>query len=100
MPETGSVINSGAKTMATSASPRTLPPILIIFLTILIDMIGFGIVIPILPLYALHFNASDWEIGLLFGSFSFMQLIFAPLLGRWSDRVGRRPVLLLSILGT
>lgn len=76
------------------------PPILIIFLTILIDMIGFGIVIPILPLYAQHFTQDATMIGLLFGSFSFMQLIFTPILGRWSDRVGRRPVLLLSILGT
>ena len=79
---------------------RGFPPILIIFLTILIDMIGFGIVIPILPLYSQHFNASDAQIGLLFGSFSLMQLFSAPILGRLSDRIGRRPVLLLSILGT
>ena len=76
------------------------PPILIIFLTVLIDMIGFGIVIPILPLYSQHFHAEPWQIGLLFGTFSMMQLISAPILGRWSDRIGRRPVLLLSILGT
>ncbi|MCE3236013.1 MAG: tetA [Vampirovibrio sp.] len=86
--------------MPEAASKRSLPPILIIFLTILIDMIGFGIVIPVLPLYSLHFGASPWEIGLLFGSFSLMQLIFAPILGRWSDRIGRRPILLMSILGT
>jgi len=79
---------------------RGFPPILIIFLTVLIDMIGFGIVIPILPLYSQHFHAEPWQIGLLFGSFSLMQLIAAPILGRWSDRVGRRPILLLSILGT
>jgi DHA1 family tetracycline resistance protein-like MFS transporter len=79
---------------------RGFPPILVIFLTVLIDMIGFGIVIPILPLYSQHFHANPWQIGLLFGSFSMMQLIAAPILGRWSDRVGRRPVLLLSILGT
>lgn len=83
-----------------SSAKKSLPPILVIFLTILIDMIGFGIVIPILPLYSQHFQAADWQIGLLFGSFSLMQLIFAPLLGRWSDRWGRRPVLLFSILGT
>lgn len=83
-----------------STQKRGLSPILIIFFTILIDMIGFGIVIPILPLCSLHFNATDWQIGILFGSFSLMQLIFAPLLGRWSDRLGRRPILLLSILGT
>lgn len=71
-----------------------------IFLTVLIDMIGFGLVIPILPLYALQFHATPAQIGLLFGSFSLMQLIFAPLLGQWSDRLGRRPVLLISILGT
>lgn len=86
--------------MSESSLKRGLPPILVIFLTILIDMIGFGIVIPILPLYSLHFHATDWQIGMLFGSFSLMQLIFAPLLGRWSDRFGRRPILLLSILGT
>lgn len=86
--------------MPEAATKRGLPPILIIFLTILIDMIGFGIVIPVLPLYAQDFHASPWEIGLLFGSFSLMQLLFAPLLGRWSDRIGRRPILLMSILGT
>jgi DHA1 family tetracycline resistance protein-like MFS transporter len=88
--------------MSTEATPakRSLPPIFIIFLTVLIDMIGFGIVIPILPLYSQHFNAAPWQIGLLFGSFSMMQLIAAPILGRWSDRIGRRPILLLSILGT
>ncbi len=75
-------------------------PILMIFFTVLIDMIGFGIVIPVLPLYALQFHATPAQIGMLFGSFSFMQLIFAPLLGRLSDRFGRRPVLLVSILGT
>lgn len=79
---------------------KGLPPILVIFLTVLIDMIGFGIVIPILPLYSRGFHAADWQIGILFGSFSLMQLIFSPILGRWSDRFGRRPILLLSILGT
>lgn len=86
--------------MPEQASKRGFPPILIIFLTILIDMIGFGIVIPVLPYYSSQLGASPWEIGLLFGSFSLMQLLFAPILGKWSDRIGRRPVLLLSILGT
>lgn len=86
--------------MTESSTKRGLSPVFVIFFTILIDMIGFGIVIPILSLYSLHFNATDWQIGILFGCFSLMQLIFAPLLGRWSDRIGRRPILLLSILGT
>lgn len=77
-------------------------PLLLIFLTILIDLIGFGIVIPILPLYAesSKFNASPSVIGWLMGCYSLAQLIFTPILGRWSDRIGRRPVLLLSMLGT
>jgi multidrug resistance protein len=88
---------------STDPSPKTKTnrtPLLMIFFTVLIDMIGFGIVIPILPLYAQKFHANPTEIGLLFGSFSFMQLIFAPILGRWSDKVGRRPILMLSILGS
>ena len=72
----------------------------VIFLTVFIDLIGFGIVIPVLPLYAERFGASPLVIGLLLGIYSAMQLVFAPLLGKLSDRIGRRPVLLLSILGT
>jgi DHA1 family tetracycline resistance protein-like MFS transporter len=75
-------------------------PLAIIFVTILIDLIGFGIVIPILPLYADHFGASATTVGFLLAVYSTMQFICSPLLGRLSDRVGRRPVLLLSILGT
>ncbi len=73
---------------------------LIIFVTVVIDMIGFGIVIPVLPLYAERFGASTLAIGLLAGVYSLMQLVCAPLFGRLSDRIGRRPVLLTSICGT
>ncbi len=72
----------------------------IIFLTILIDMIGFGIVIPVLPIYAESFGATAWQNGLLVASFSFAQFLAAPLWGRLSDRIGRRPVLLVSVLAT
>jgi MFS transporter, DHA1 family, tetracycline resistance protein len=75
-------------------------PLAIIFVTILIDLIGFGIVIPILPLYADHFGASPTTVGFLLAVYSTMQFMCSPVLGRLSDRVGRRPVLLLSILGT
>jgi len=75
-------------------------PLAIIFITILIDLIGFGIVIPILPLYADHFGASATTVGFLLAVYSAMQFVFSPLLGKLSDRIGRRPVLLLSILGT
>ena len=75
-------------------------PLLIIFITILVNLIGFGIIIPLLPFYAQTFGASPFAIGLLFASFSFCQLIAAPLLGDWSDRWGRRPILIFSLLGT
>ncbi len=71
----------------------------IIFLTVLIDLIGFGIVIPVLPLYAARFQASALEIGLLMGIFSGLQFLLAPLFGRWSDRIGRKPILTLSMVG-
>jgi len=77
-------------------------PLLVIFITVFIDLIGFGIVIPVLPFYAegTKFGATPSQVGLLFASYSVMQLIFAPVLGRLSDKYGRRPVLLISLLGT
>jgi len=75
-------------------------PLTVIFLTVFIDLVGFGIVIPVLPLYAERFGASPLTIGCLLGVYSLMQCIFAPVLGRLSDRIGRRPVLLVSIIGT
>jgi DHA1 family tetracycline resistance protein-like MFS transporter len=75
-------------------------PILVIFLTIFVNLIGFGIIIPLLPFYAETFGASPTVIGLLFAVFSVCQLIAAPILGDWSDRYGRRPILIFSLLGT
>lgn len=75
------------------------PSVGIIFLTVFIDLIGFGIILPLLPIYATNFNASSWEVAALQSMYSLMQFIFAPLLGRFSDRVGRRPVLLMSTAG-
>ncbi len=74
--------------------------LLAVFITIAVSLIGFGIVIPLLPFYAKRFDAPEWQIGLLFASFSAAQLIAAPILGDWSDRFGRRPVLIVSLLGS
>lgn len=71
-----------------------------IFLTVFLDLLGFGMVIPLLPLYAEEFRASGLQIGLLTASFSLMQFAFNPFWGRLSDRVGRRPVLLASLAGS
>ena len=77
-------------------------PLIIIFTTVFIDLVGFGIVIPVLPFYAegTIFNATPRTVGVLFASYSVMQLIFSPILGRLSDKHGRRPILFLSIIGT
>jgi multidrug resistance protein len=79
---------------------RQRSPLFVLYLTVFIDLMGFGIVIPILPLYAQDFQASPLAIGWLTGIYSGMQIIFTPILGRLSDRFGRRPVLLISIAGT
>jgi multidrug resistance protein len=71
-----------------------------IFVTVLLDLIGFGMILPVLPFYGQEFHATAFQIGLLFSSYSLAQLVFAPLLGRLSDRTGRRPVLLVSIVGS
>lgn len=72
----------------------------IVFLTVFIDLLGFGIVLPLLPRYGTYFNASDRELGFLMASFSAMQFLFAPMWGALSDRIGRRPVLLVGLAGS
>ncbi len=77
-------------------------PLIVIFVIVFIDLIGFGMIIPILPFYAERepFMATPFEIGLLFSIYSWMQFFFSPLLGRLSDRYGRRPILFISLLGS
>ena len=75
-------------------------PLLIIFLTIFVNLVGFGIIIPLLPFYAQTFGASPVVVGLLFAIYSLCQLIASPALGDLSDRYGRRPVLIFSLAGT
>lgn len=71
-----------------------------IWTTVALDMVGFGMVVPILGRYADRFGASGFEVGLLFSMFSIAQFFFAPVLGRLSDRIGRKPVIIISLLGT
>lgn len=75
-------------------------PLMVIFLTIFVNLVGFGIIIPLLPFYAESFGASPLTIGLLFAIYSACQLVASPALGDLSDRYGRRPVLIFSLLGT
>ena len=88
----------------TASAPPTATrgSLLVIFLTVFIDLLGFGIVLPLLPLYADQFDSdeSGWTIGLLMASFSIMQFLFAPFWGALSDRVGRRPVILVGLVGS
>ena len=76
------------------------PSLLIVFLTVFIDLIGFGIVLPLLPKYSDLYGAQGLMIGLIIASYSAMQFLFAPWWGRLSDRIGRRPVLLISNAGS
>jgi len=97
--------NQSATAASLCHAPKLLmkrSPLLVIFITVFIDLVGFGIVIPVLPFYAegTKFGATPSQVGLLFASYSVMQFIFAPVLGRLSDKYGRRPVLLVSLMGT
>ncbi len=93
------------KAMSGKTGPRNsgqtrfgLSPILVIVMTLFIDATGFGIIIPLLPFYAETFQAGSAALGILIASFSLMQFIFSPIIGRISDNVGRKPVLIISIL--
>lgn len=75
------------------------PALGVIWLTVFLDLVGFGIVVPLVPLYGREWGAHGFVLGLIIASFSALQFLCAPLWGRWSDRVGRRPVLLISTAG-
>jgi multidrug resistance protein len=87
---------------STASNPKPRSPLGLIFLTLFIDMVGFGIVIPVLPLYAegSRFGATATQLSWVVGIYSLLQLLCAPVFGKLSDRVGRKPVLALSITGT
>lgn len=86
----------------TAGKQATKGSLLVIFLTVFIDLLGFGIVLPLLPLYADLFGTdpSGLVIGMLMASFSIMQFIFAPIWGSISDRIGRRPVIIIGLAGS
>lgn len=90
--------SSAASDTTDSKSRRT--TLLIVFIVVFIDLLGFGIVLPLLPRYGLYFRASLATLGLLMASFSAMQFFFAPMWGSLSDRIGRRPVLLIGLAGS
>ncbi len=71
-----------------------------VFLTVVINLIGFGIVLPLLPFFATELGASPLAVGAIIAAYSAMQFVFAPLWGRMSDRYGRRPALIIGLLGT
>lgn len=75
-------------------------PIIVIFMTIFIDMLGFGIIIPILPIFSKELGAANYQVGLIAMSFPVMNFLFAPFWGSLSDRYGRRPIILVSVLIT
>lgn len=72
----------------------------VVLLVVFVDLVGFGILIPVIPLYAEAFGASEFVVGLLLGAYPVTQFLFAPILGRLSDERGRRPILLLSLGGS
>ena len=86
--------------LMTDVAPPKRSTLTVIFLTVFVDLLGFGIVLPLLPYYAREFQASGFTAGALIAVYSAMQFVFAPLWGRWSDRIGRRPVILISLAGS
>jgi MFS family permease len=106
-------VNRTTSTPSTAAAPRSAAPastpepprglrspLAIVFVTVFLDLVGFGIVIPLLPLYARWFGAGPVGVAWLLAVYSLMQFLFAPWWGRVSDRVGRRPILLLGLFGS
>lgn len=78
---------------------KTINPVLVLSFTLLVVMLGYGMILPVMPFYIEHFGAGGMEMGWLMSAYSLMQLVFAPLWGFLSDRLGRKPVLMVGITG-
>src|SRR5437868_894407 len=93
-----SEVPNPSESPSAAAGPKA-GSLIVIFLTVFIDLLGFGMVLPLLPIYAQDFvvDENGLLIGLLMASFSAMQFLFAPVWGRLSDRIGRRPVLMIGL---
>ena len=74
-------------------------PLIVIFLTVFIYLLGFGMIIPVLPILSTHYGATALQAGLLMSSYSLMQFLFSPFWGKLSDQFGRRPILMYCLLG-
>ena len=84
----------------TKSAGKSKSPLLVIFSTVFVDLVGFGMVIPLIGLYGRHFGASGAQLAVLGAIFSVLQFFFTPFWGALSDRIGRRPVILISLLGS
>jgi len=93
-------LHENPRTPEAQPAPTSRRALVPVFVTVLLDLIGFGMIIPQLPFYGQAFHATPAQVGWLFASYSLAQLVFAPPLGRLSDRLGRRPVLLATIAGS
>lgn len=94
------MIAAPSRTDDAGVPPFPMRPLLVVAFTIFLDLLGFGLILPLQPLLAEKLGATGLGVGLLMTSYSAMQLVFAPVWGRISDRVGRKPVLLVSIAGS
>ena len=85
----------------TTTKPRSKrSPIFVVFSTVFLDLVGFGIIIPLVAIYGRHFGASTFELAILGSIYSLMQFFFSPFWGKLSDRHGRRPIILMSLCGS
>ncbi|MCA9215447.1 MAG: MFS transporter [Planctomycetales bacterium] len=89
-----------AESSAHNSSEPKRGSLLVIFLTVFIDLLGFGLVLPLLPIYAQDIDADNAKLAILMASFSAMQFLCAPLWGRLSDRFGRRPIIMIGLSGS
>lgn len=92
-------MNHDTQTATSAGKPRVNRPLLIIVVTVFLNIVGFGIILPVLPFYARAYGANGTEVGLLFTVYAALQFLASPVFGALSDRLGRRPIILFGVFG-